>query len=106
MSDGPVETTRVALGPGVSRDDVDSLLLARGLRLVNVVPASATHPRQVIYTTPGNATAVYLIDDERAGARYLLLTGADAARIAGAARGALDAPGEGDAAPPPSTGPG
>lgn len=62
--------SRLLLDREVSRDDVDDAVVALGLKLINVVPESSTHPNQLIYATPDRRGMVHLIQDGHIGVAY------------------------------------
>lgn len=66
---------RLFLRESVSRDVIDDASFALGLQLLNIVPATAAHPAQHIYTARDRATRVHLIEDERLGAPCFVIMG-------------------------------
>jgi hypothetical protein len=52
-----------------------------GLALQNVVAGDDAHQAQRIYVTADRGTLVYLVDDARLGARFLLMRGGRASEI-------------------------
>jgi hypothetical protein len=81
---------RLPLAEGTTRDDVDDLASALGLRLVNIVPRTDAFPAQLVYVTNDGATAAHLVDHE--GALTWILRGeeSDEARWAEALRQAAE----------------
>ena len=58
------------LADDVSRDAIDDAIASAGLTLVNLVRASASHPRQIVCGGP-RVQATFLEDDQL-GARYVV----------------------------------
>jgi len=73
---------RIALREATTRDDLDDVTREAGLLLLNIVPATATHPAQIIYTTRDRQSLIHLIDDARLGVLYFALHGAEEDAIA------------------------
>jgi hypothetical protein len=68
---------RLPLAEGTTRDAVDDLAFAVGLRLVNIVPRTEAFPAQLVYVTPDGAVGAHLVDHE--GALTWILRGEEAA---------------------------
>jgi hypothetical protein len=61
----------------VTRDEIDDAAADLGLRLVDIVPRTADHGEQVIFMTRDRRNLVYLLEDARIQARFLILRGHD-----------------------------
>lgn len=68
---------RLPMAEGTTRDEVDDLAVAAGLRLVNIVPRTEAFPAQLVYVTEDGAVAAHLVDHE--GSLTWVLRGDDAA---------------------------
>jgi hypothetical protein len=81
----------VLLRDEATADTVDDALHGAGCRLVNVVPATAVHPEQMIFATSDRRGVVHLVGDGRLGVRYLEGRGGSAAADLAAMARALPA---------------
>ena len=66
---------RIALREDTTRDAIDDATGEAGFLLVNILPPSATHPAQIIYTTRDRQTFLHLIEDARLRALYFVVQG-------------------------------
>jgi hypothetical protein len=66
---------RLELPETVTRDQLDDASLEAGLRLLDIVPASPTHPAQHIYLGPDRQSLLHLLEDGRSGALSFVLQG-------------------------------
>jgi hypothetical protein len=73
-------SARVVLRDEVERDQLDDLAQRVGWRLSNVIPATAELPAQVIFSTRQALTHVFMVEDARLGAAYLMATGPECAK--------------------------
>jgi len=74
---------RIALREDTTRDAIDDATHEAGFLLVNILPPSATHPAQIIYTTRDRLTFLHLIEDARLGALYFVVQGPSEEAVAG-----------------------
>lgn len=73
--------TRVELPAGFSLDQLDDLVVAQGLQLLDLLPASDTHPAQQIYIDPEARTFLHLVEEPASGRLCFLLQGPSEAAL-------------------------
>jgi hypothetical protein len=84
MPSKPTQTSaaaRVILKEGVSRDEIDDVIAARGWRLCNIAPADVGRPAQIICVSAAGTDLIYVIHDVRLDALYVAIAGPDQARL-------------------------
>jgi hypothetical protein len=75
MIDPMLRSRRVVLTNGVDRDEIDDLAHRVGWRLSNVIAANPQLPAQVIFSTTEAQTFIFMVEDARLDAVYLMAAG-------------------------------
>jgi len=70
-------TTRIVLRSDVTRDDIDEMIARLRFRLMNLLPATTSHPSQMIVLTEDRSHILQLVDDEKLGLTYVVPNGPD-----------------------------
>jgi hypothetical protein len=85
---------RIVLRREVTRDDIDDAIARKQWRLMNLVPATATHPAQMLLLTEDRSHVLHVVDDAKLGLTYVVPSGPDAERCSREVRDALPTYGE------------
>lgn len=81
----------IPFSEALARDDLDDAAQALGLLLINIVPATADHPAQIIFASSDGLSTVHALDDKARGATTLVVQGAGEEAMAARVRACFSA---------------
>ncbi|GAC1538856.1 MAG: hypothetical protein NVS3B10_29830 [Polyangiales bacterium] len=77
-----MDSLRLVARETVSRDDVDDAMRSLSCRLINVVPASATVPAQLVFASADGRTTLHFVHDAHLDEQVFVVASADGAAAA------------------------